>query len=535
MTQERPNSTIRLSHWTQSILTLDNMPYSLADREYALPFFDNGYPELLLCCGRQTEKSTTLAALAIGWMTAFPNFNVLYGCPDLKKVRQWSHDKVRPFINSPKIRLVTGGPPLLDNVEEKSLANGSTLYIRNSDPDGDNFRGVSAAAVLADEVQDMIGKAVIVAEEALSHSRWPIKLKRYSGTPKSLDNTIEVLWRRSTQTEWLIRCPHCSKSDAYYNNLGIENISPTGLICSRCKNPIDARAGQWVQAYPKRYLKGFRISQIMVPWIDFGDIYYNKMPNYSTALFMNEVLGISYESGAKYLTLDEIQRICSESGNYNMTLSLDREAKSHPRVAGVDWGVSAEGGATTVVTIAVCIRPDKIKIIYSRRLPPSLPLDEQTTIVQEILEKYRVDFVCADKGAAGDRNLHLAHVVGAENILQVHFVGSGTLTKKFFEDIAQLNLNRTMALSDFRTEFVQRKHFFLPKWEVWEPFAQDMLTQYVETDRGGNLFYNHPAGSLDDVLMSLVYVNIARKIRYGMPLLSTIPNSTFLQTKIAKD
>ena len=485
--------------------------------------------------GIVTHNSTMLAAMAMGWMTAFPNFNVLYGCPDLKKVRQWSHDKVRPFFSSPKITLVTGGAPIQSNVEVKSLANGSTLYIRNSDPDGDNFRGVSVGAVLADEVQDMVGKAIIVAEEALSHSPWPIKFKRYSGTPKSLDNTIEALWRRSTQTEWLVRCPHCSKSDSCYNNLGIENISPAGLICSRCKNPIDARTGRWVHSYPQRYLKGFRISQIMVPWTDFAEVYYNKLATYSTALFMNEVLGISYESGAKYLTMDEVQQVCAESGEYDMTLELDKEAKSHRRVAGVDWGVSAEGGATTVVTIAVCIRPDKIKIIYCRRLPPAMPLDEQTEAVQDILAKYKVDYVCADKGAAGDRNLHLAHVVGASNILQVHFTGSGTLTKKFFEDIAQLNLNRVMALSDFRTEFTRRRHFLLPKWEVWEPFAQDMLTQIVETDSGGNLLYNHPAGTLDDVLMSLVYVNVARKMVYGMPLISTIPNSTFLQAKIARD
>jgi len=36
-------------------------------------------------------------------------------------------------------------------------------------------------------------------------------------------------------------------------------------------------------------------------------------------------------------------------------------------------------------------------------------------------------------------------------------------------------------------------------------------------------------------LMSLVYVNVARKMVYGMPLISTIPNSTFLQAKIARD
>jgi len=527
---------ITMSQWVQAVLMLDGKPYSLQGRDYALPFFDKGYPELLLCTARQSEKSTVLAALSMGWMSAFPNFNVLYGCPDMKKVRQWSHDKVRPFVDSPKIQAITGGPPLLNNVEQKALANGSTLYIRNSDPDGDNFRGVSSSAVLMDEAQDMLGKAIQVAEESLSHAtRYPIRFKRYSGTPKSLDNTMEVLWRRSTQTEWLIRCPHCSKSDSYYNNLGIENISPDGPICSRCYNPISPSTGMWVESYPQRYLKGFRISQVMVPWTDFRDLYYNKLQNYSTALFMNEALGISYESGSKYLTMDEIMEVCARSGQYDMTFKMDREAKSHARIAGIDWGVSADGGATTVITIALCMRPDRIKIIYCRRLPTSMALDEQTAEVQDILSRYKVNYVCADKGAAGDRNLHLAHIVGSDNIIQVHFVGRGTLTKKFYEEVAQLNLNRTMALSDFRTELVKRNHFLLPKWEVWEPFAQDMLTQYVETDTGGNLFYNHPVGTLDDVLMSMVYVNIARKIKYGMPLLSTIPNSTFMQAKITTE
>lgn len=31
----------------------------------------------------------------------------------------------------------------------------------------------------------------------------------YAGTPKTLDNTMEKLWTRSSQGEWVIPCPSC--------------------------------------------------------------------------------------------------------------------------------------------------------------------------------------------------------------------------------------------------------------------------------------------------------------------------------------
>ena len=67
---------ISLSRWAQSILFLNGAPFSLADRDYIKPVYDDGYIEFLLMAGRQTEKSSTEAAMAVSLACAFHTFQL---------------------------------------------------------------------------------------------------------------------------------------------------------------------------------------------------------------------------------------------------------------------------------------------------------------------------------------------------------------------------------------------------------------------------------------------------------------------------
>jgi len=210
-----------------------------------------------------------------------------------------------------------------------------------------NCRGIPADYVCIDEFQDIVLDNVPVIEECASHSSY--KLFTYSGTPKSLDNPLEFYYRRfSTQNEWVVPCrAHGTPNDPsswYWNVLEEDNIGKSGLICSKCDNKINAAdpSAMWASLNPnpniEKPFEGFRIPQIMVPWIEWEDIL-DKQRKYSRPKFFNEVLGLSYDSGVRPLTVTDI------SDNCNPELSMShyrRVAEQYsgdtPIFMGIDWG-----------------------------------------------------------------------------------------------------------------------------------------------------------------------------------------------------
>jgi hypothetical protein len=57
----------------------------------------------------------------------------------------------------------------------------------------------------------------------------------YTGTPKTLSNTIESLWKKSSQNEPFITCSRCHKENFCFIPDVYKMIDPKGLVCQNCK------------------------------------------------------------------------------------------------------------------------------------------------------------------------------------------------------------------------------------------------------------------------------------------------------------
>lgn len=523
---------IAFSQWIQSVLYLNGKPFSLRGREYLLPIYDNGYGRILLKTGRQVEKSTTLAAFIIGLLTAFSNIAAVYAAPDEQKLRNFSHLKLAQFIDaSPVVKnLYTKGDAVLDNVYEKKFNNGSTLLLLNAGNES-NLRSPSGQILCLDEIQDIEASAIPIAREILSHAadhESKIKIFLDTGTPLSLVNPIEELWRDSSMTEWLIPCRRCDTTKAvgdtigkvrYWNNIGVPNISPYGLVCAKCGTKIYPSDGQWVNTNKAENIRtmGFRISQPMTSWCDMEDIYYDKFRKYSMSQFQNEVLGISSDSATVMFPQKKLEALCDE--NESLLQHPTKRTAQYPVIAGIDWGVGVEDGGKTVLTIGVAERPDRIKIVYIRKFDNTIPEDDQTDIIINKLREFDPVVIVCDWGAAGDRNAHIASALGSQKVIQVQYVHSVGFIKRVDSFIKMLRVSRTLALSDLRRNVLKDKHFVFPKWSEFLPLAQDMMNEFIEEDKGGNLKYIHRITEQDDGLHSLTYVNIGRKLYFEMPIL----------------
>ena len=202
---------------------------------------------------------------------------------------------------------------LSQNIMEKQLVNRSKLTLRYAFPT-DRTRGIPAYLLAIDEFQDILQDNVPVMEQCLSHAPQTYKRQIYSGTPKSLDNHLEYYRANmSTQGEWVVPCDGCN----HWNILGEKNIGKESLICEKCGkklNPMCERA-QWANMCEydpvKEAVGKLPHPQLMVPWLNWKkDILYNY-ENYSREKFYNEVLGISYDSGLRPLTTQQVRDCCN--------------------------------------------------------------------------------------------------------------------------------------------------------------------------------------------------------------------------------
>lgn len=536
---------ITRSEFMEGMLMLgQNRPYSLTSpgmwMEYLRPIIDCPKRKVLIMAARQQGKSTMEAGQIVAEAASQPNFDVLYGTADGTKLKIFSVQKLRPFLQSPAIRkhYMKGrvGRDYIDNVWDKRFNNDSMIMIRNASVEA-QLRAPTVQSVKFDEIQDMMTDYLYVAEEAMFTS--PHKLITLAGTPKSMQNIIEGYWQVSTQNEWMIPCQHCDSTkmvgnisipDKFWNCIGIKNCSRDGLVCARCGRRIHPEHGQWVRMKDGMEYEGFRLPQPISPFCDFQDLMDKiENPRIPLGAIMNEKFGISWETADRFLTQSQLQVACAEDmpiykSRNEMPKEMQKKLHSRYVVAGIDWALNIEGGAETVLVIGLVEKGKFLRIFYLLKLPKSLSWDDQVLFMGDKLEEFNVDLVACDWGQAGNRGVTLAKRLGKQKVVHIHYTGGSRMVEKFQEGVQVIHMNRTLVMSDFRTNLVNDGQIIFPHWKAFSPFAQDFLVETIEEDHHGNLKLDHPKGTFDDTLHASIYANLARKIILNIPILEMIVN-----------
>lgn len=490
------------------------LPFTFGERRYLKPVYDTTSPRVLLKCGRQVEKSTYLGNRLLAMTCIQPNFTSLYVSPTNQQTKTFSNDRIRePLEVSPHLRAWVD-PALNQNVFQKKFTNRSQIVLRYAYLNADRVRGIAADLVCIDEIQDILTDNISVIEECIAHSSFKYKL--YSGTPKSLDNTIEGLWiDESTQNEWVVPCDHCGGGDyRHWNILTEANIGPRFLICEKCGKQIHPMhdQSQWASLNPKprvpNPMDGYRVPQLMVPWIAWPDIL-NKQITYSRARFYNEVLGMSYDSGTRPLTQQDVRDNCTsqyglthDSVNAAMRSVLGSGARTF---MGVDWGTGEQ--TYTVVVIAAYLQ-GKFTILHAVRFEgqDSEPA-AQIAKIRQLVAAWRISYIGADYGGGFDRNDVLLRTFGPRMVFKYQYstVTSGKIV--WDAGLGRFLVNRTEVMSDVFNAIKRKDVFAFPRWEDFEiPFGQDMLnifSEFSEVRRANE--YKKSRGVTDDAFHALLY------------------------------
>jgi phage terminase large subunit GpA len=501
--------------------TIELRNFSFKERPHLRRIYDTGARRIILMCARQVEKSTLLGNISLSYSCIVPGYRTLYVSPSATQTKTFSADRVKePLETSVVLRQFTT-KMLSQNVFEKQFVNRSKITLRYAFLNADRCRGIPAWGLMLDEIQDILTDNIPVIEACQNHApkRWRRNL--YSGTPKSLDNTIETYWSSlSTQNEWVVPCDGCNT----WNILGEKNIGRKGLICAKCGKlirPQHERA-QWAAQREfdevKVPFEGYRISQLMVPWVDWTEILISY-ENAGRDKFYNEVLGISYDSGMRPLTKAQLQAVSNPQ--ISMVQSeLDKYraiGAGQPIFAGIDWGSGEH--SYTVLTLATYIQR-KFRVFYMHRFTgDEVEPDRQMDLIIEMLRYMSVDLIGTDYGGGLFPNDRLIRVFGRNRVWKYQYVSNPRFHVKWNKELARYMIHRTEVMSNVFNAIKRGRECEFPCWEEFEkPFAQDMLNIFSEPNKMLRMIqYKHAVDKPDDSFHSFLYAWLVSMIRFPRP------------------
>ncbi len=507
------NQTIKItrSQLAESFFYLNGYPLSLTDYPHMRLIHDISPRSLVLKFSRQTSKSSTMANIMLADAIMRPKdpnksgsggFQQMYVAPTVEQSKVFSHDRLAPLIEgSPWVKSNYLDPKLIQNVFMKQLRNGSKMYLRYALQSADRLRGFSVDKFYWDEVQDLHADIIPVAEQAMSRSYY--KERIYAGTPKLTQGTLATFWFRSTMNEFLPRCEHCQK----WNLLDEKNIGLKGLICKFCGKPLNPRNGQWVRTGPaandKYKLEGFRVCALHffgAPWVNWQDdilLPYDTQPR---NVFYNEVLGLEYDQGAAPITEEDIKKCCTGGP---MQEEHDMRTQAHKVFFGIDYGPMNSTDSYTVLLV-MHKEGNQTRVIYAKKyIGKEADFAFIHTDIVKKFHHWHALALGADHGLGEATNSELRSKLGKHKVIAFQHQANQKEEIKWNPRMGAYNLGRTAIMTRFFSEIKHQK-FIFPRWEEWEPFANDLLASVIDYDKDKvKMFYTNSRP--DDALHALIY------------------------------
>lgn len=509
------------SVFAESIYKLDGKPFRLTNRHYLKPIYNGQIEEGMIMSGRQVEKSTTNSTHLANHTLLMENFKGLYFAPLTSQVKEFSNErlgKLYEYSQEDVIKSQFKDKSDSEAVFMKTIKRtNATVYLKHCYGLGDNIRGITVNGIWGDEIQDIHIDALPVIKECQAHALEAGSRNRvtwYTGTPKTFSNTIQQKWDQSTQSEWVIKCNHCNHRQI----LGVKNLSPKAFLCRKCRMEISKERiinGLWIELSPGRKLKGFRISQLMVPWISASDIW-DKYTTYSADKFHNEVLGRSYENASKPFTALALAQISNNKLDfYNRAEGIFANSKIY---MGIDWGTGEK--SFTVVKICSRNKEGKFQLLYLKRYAVGDELDPkyQMKDICNLICIFKVRKCVVDWGFGYDRYKELQRIFGTQRVTACYYSFNQRVKKNYDAEQCRWIVNRTQVMQEYINSVSDQEVLWpgLRKneytWLFDHHLAEQAEYRKSISGRSEDLMYTHPEGQPDDGVHAGVYVRLAEEI-----------------------
>jgi hypothetical protein len=306
-----------LAAWALRRMRLDGKPFSFEGHAFLRAIYDDPSQHLVLMKAAQVGGTTWAVTRSLH--ACLHGLNVIYFFPTRTDVLEFSKSRVAP--------LIAENPFLSRRMSDTDTAGlkriGSAhLYFRGMQS-AVGMKSVPADMLVFDELDEATPDAKTRARERLSHSNYRRILEL--SNPSLPGYGIDEVFERSDQRHWIVRCPHC----AHWT--GLESEFPTELgrdvpilkeredgsvirACPRCAGMLDLETGEWVASYLDRPIRGYRISQLISPVVDPGEILHAYRTTRFPDRFYNLKIGIAWADTQNRLDGAQVFACCGEHG-----------------------------------------------------------------------------------------------------------------------------------------------------------------------------------------------------------------------------
>ncbi len=407
------------------MLNLNGEPYTLDNHFPFEPFFKTRMiHRLILKCGRQVSKSTSLASQGIVSSNCIPYFNTLYVTPLFEMIRRFSSNYMAGFIRESPIKRLMVDSHTTQNVLQRGFKNESKMFFSFAFQNCDRTRGLNTSKNSFDEVQDLDPSFIPIINETMSGSKYG-GIEQHTGTPKTLNGTLEKLWLDSSRAEWHIFCRSCG----YENIPSLEHdltrmtgpdhvdreVSEAypGLVCARerCSRPVYPRDGHWIHHSPEllNIAEGYHVPQQIMP-MHYADpekwgVLLGKRAGFgltTDAMYWNEVCGESYDEGARLITQTELKRACTNRPN-NLSYAAGHIGDYIHRVISVDWGGGGQKEVSFTVAAVLGMKANgDIDVLYAWRSRTPHDHNAECREIFRIMATWHCTHLVHDYNGAGD-------------------------------------------------------------------------------------------------------------------------------------
>ena len=498
---------------------------------------DMSHRKVVFKCSRQVGKSTNIGVIGAGTSIVRKNFKTLITQPTDVQISRFSVDTLKKLNNDSVVtdKWYYDRKTTERQVKNKSYTTGSRIVLANIYASVLSARGIAADMALFDEYQDIPPENVLVVQNSMGRS--PFRFVIYSGTPKGLDNDLEVKWQDSTRNEWVVPCRACGFENGPLGGDGstkvIKHIGQNGLICEKCHSRIYSEDGRWVMFNPPeedkpRFIEGFHINELMIPrdapgatsWAEIK----RRIQEEPIVLLMNEMLGVSYDDATQPITLETVMDNCGDH-KYVDDINDAHTPAGWYAFGGLDWAMETaprKGSAVTLKSYTMLsiglynpstnqIKVDFVKKYYDHDTADN---DDPDFVVNDIVawcEAYDVTILGCDYGVGHKENQRLKAILGSDRIMEFQYLG-GPLQSFYTYDYATGHwiIGRTQALEDM-IDAVKGGEFLFAKYKgETSEYARDLTTLYKHNN-ALTRSTKYGKRSADDWAHNLTYMLIAKK------------------------
>jgi hypothetical protein len=447
-----------------------------------------------------------MSARTVIQTASLPFFSTLLIAPRYEQIRRISSNFVRPFIEHSPLGGLMANAKIANSVLQRNFANGSTMYFSFAFIDAERTRGIPADCVTYDEIQDLDADFMPIIQECMSASDYGMEM--FFGTPKTMENTIEVMWEESSQGEWVIKCDACGHWNipSQHHDL-YKMIGKIGPSCARCTRLVNPREGHFRHAFPQNrwILEGHHVPQISMPmhyedpkrpgekpteasekWVQLLRKYEGK-DGYTQGKFANEVLGESCDHGSKLVSMTDLKKAAVLNPS-TFEAACEAVSKYSVRIMGVDWGGGGqdETSTTTVAAVGWNPRENRAECFYAERFSRAMSHDQEAAKVLKLFTAFQCQRLAHDfNGAGGPRETIMLHAgFPYERIfplvyMPAHARGLVRRMPPKPQVRAHYGLHKSMSLVVTATA-IKQGLLLLPKYESAKEVLDDWLALYEE-------------------------------------------------------